>query len=182
MKTSTQVYRELKAAQFTDPQAKALVEILQVGGIVESGAIESELQRIEDYLLAEPFEPFTIEMTLGTAFRIEQSAQCQFTRHGSVRVRPGDGHLHTLNSEHIVRVRKLWDWKSETPWAILITFKSFGELLVPEPMWQLFHCPDARDEAIYRSRSAAAPRGQLSDSRFIRSSILRSKVAVMKKV
>jgi hypothetical protein len=27
MKTSTQVYRELKAAQFTDPQAKALVEI-----------------------------------------------------------------------------------------------------------------------------------------------------------
>ena len=35
MKTSTQVYRELKAAQFTDPQAKALVEILQAGGIVE---------------------------------------------------------------------------------------------------------------------------------------------------
>jgi hypothetical protein len=61
MKTSTQVYRELKAAQFTDPQAKALVEVLQAGGIVEPGAIEGELQRIEDYLFAEPFEPFAIE-------------------------------------------------------------------------------------------------------------------------
>jgi hypothetical protein len=49
MKTSTQAYRELKAAQFTDSQAKALVEILQSGGIVESGAIEGELQRIEDF-------------------------------------------------------------------------------------------------------------------------------------
>jgi hypothetical protein len=38
-----------------------LVEILQSGGIVESGAIEGELQRIEDYLFAEPFEPFAIE-------------------------------------------------------------------------------------------------------------------------
>ena len=107
MKTSTQVYRELKAAQFTDPQAKALVEILQSGGIVESGAIEGELQRIEDYLLVEPFESFAIEMTGGTMFRIEQPAQCQFTRHGSIRVRPGDGHFHILNSEHIVRVQKL---------------------------------------------------------------------------
>lgn len=67
MKTSTQSYRELKAAQFTDPQAKALVEILQAGGIVESGAIEGELQQIEDDLLAEPFEPFAIEMTGGTS-------------------------------------------------------------------------------------------------------------------
>src|ERR1700722_13561600 len=115
MKTSTQVYRELKAAQFTDPQAKALVEVLQAGGIVESGAIEGELQRIDDYLLAEPFEPFAIEMTGGTIFRIEQPVQCQFTRHGLVRVRPGDGHFHILNSEHIVRVQKMSDRKSETP-------------------------------------------------------------------
>ncbi len=35
MKTSTQVYRELKAAEFSEPQARALVEILQAGGIVE---------------------------------------------------------------------------------------------------------------------------------------------------
>jgi hypothetical protein len=114
MKTSTQAYRELKAVQFTDPQAKALVQILQAGGIVESGAIEGELQRIEDYVLAEPFEPFTVEMTGGTIFRIEQPAQCRFTRHGLVRVLPGDGHFHILNSEHIVRVRKLSDRKSET--------------------------------------------------------------------
>jgi hypothetical protein len=115
MKTSSQAYRELKAAQFTDPQAKTLVEILQAGGIVESGAIEGELQQIEDYLLAEPFEPFAIEMTGGTIFLIEQPAQCRFTRHGSIRVRPGGGHFHILNSDHIVRVRKLLDRKSETP-------------------------------------------------------------------
>jgi hypothetical protein len=107
MKTSTQAYRELKAAQFTETQAKALVAILQAGGIVESGAIEGELQRIEDYLLAEPFEPFAIEMPEGTNFRIEQPTQCLFTRGGLVRVRSGDGHSRILNSEHIVRVRKL---------------------------------------------------------------------------
>jgi hypothetical protein len=106
MKTSTQVYRELKATQFTDPRAKALVEILQAGGVVESGAIEGELQQVEDYLFAVPFEPFAIEMTGGTIFRIEQPAQCGFTRRGLVRVRPGDGHFHILNSDHIVRVRK----------------------------------------------------------------------------
>ncbi len=82
------------------------MEILQAGGIVESGAIEGELQQIEDHLLAEPFEPFVIEMTGGTVFRIEQRAQCRFTRRGSVRVRPGDGHFRILNSEHIVRVSK----------------------------------------------------------------------------
>jgi hypothetical protein len=60
--------QRIKPAQFTDPQAKTLVEILQAGSIVESGAIEGELQRIEDelqriedYLLADPFEPFAIE-------------------------------------------------------------------------------------------------------------------------
>ncbi len=106
MKTSTQAYRELKAAQFTETQAKALVGILQAGGVVESGAIEGELQQIEDYQLAEPFEPFFIELTGGTIFRIEQPAQCRFTRGGLVRVLPGDGHSRILNSEHIVRVRK----------------------------------------------------------------------------
>ena len=115
MKTSTQAYRELKAAQFTDPQAKALVEILQAGGTAESGAIEGKLQQIEDYQLAEPFEPFAIEMTSGTIFLIEEPTQCRFTRGGSVRVRPGDGHSPILNSDHIVRVRKLLDRKSETP-------------------------------------------------------------------
>jgi hypothetical protein len=107
MKTSTQAYRELKAAQFADPQAKTLVEILQAGGIVESGAIEGELQQIEDYLLDEPFEPFAIEMTGGTIFLIEQPAQCRFTRGGLVRVRLGDGRSQIINSDHIVRVRKL---------------------------------------------------------------------------
>jgi hypothetical protein len=106
MKTSTQAYRELKAVQFTDPQAKALVAILQAGGIVEPGAIEGELQRIEEYVLAEPFEPFFIELTGGTIFRIEQPAQCRFTRRGLVRVLSGDGHSNILNSEHIVRVQK----------------------------------------------------------------------------
>ena len=115
MKTSTQVYRELKAAHFSKPQAKALVEILQAGGIVEPGAIEGELQRIEDYPLAEPFEPFAIEMTGGEIFRIEQPAQCRFMRHGSVRVRPSDEHLHILSSEHIVRVQLVHDQKGEAP-------------------------------------------------------------------
>ena len=32
MKTSTQVYRELKAAPFSDPQARALADILQAAG------------------------------------------------------------------------------------------------------------------------------------------------------
>ena len=43
MQTSTQVYRELKAAQFSEPQARALVEILQAAGVVEPETPESEL-------------------------------------------------------------------------------------------------------------------------------------------
>jgi hypothetical protein len=62
MQTSTQVYRELKSAQFSEQQARALVAILQAAGVVESEAPESELERIEQYLMAEPFEPFLIEM------------------------------------------------------------------------------------------------------------------------
>ncbi len=38
VKTSTQAYRELVTAQFSEPQARALVEILQSAGIVEPGA------------------------------------------------------------------------------------------------------------------------------------------------
>jgi hypothetical protein len=56
MQTSTQVYRQLKAAQFTEPKARALVEILHAASIVEPEAPESELERVEQYLLAEPFE------------------------------------------------------------------------------------------------------------------------------
>jgi hypothetical protein len=55
MKTSTQVYRELKAAQFSEPQARTLVEILQAAGVVEPEPPESELERIQQYLLTEPF-------------------------------------------------------------------------------------------------------------------------------
>jgi hypothetical protein len=58
MKTSTQAYRELKAAEFSEAQARALLGILQSAGIVEPEPPESELERIEQYLLAEPFEPF----------------------------------------------------------------------------------------------------------------------------
>ena len=65
MQTSTQIYRQLKAAQFSEPQAGALVEILQAAGINESEAPESELERIEQYIFAEPFEPFVIEVAGG---------------------------------------------------------------------------------------------------------------------
>jgi len=83
MKTSTQVYRELKAALFSDPQARALVEILRAAGTIEPEPPESELERIEQYLLAEPFEPFVIEMTGGKSYRIERRDQCGFS--GTVR-------------------------------------------------------------------------------------------------
>jgi hypothetical protein len=73
MQTSTQVYRNLKAAEFSEPQAKTLVEILQAAGIVEPEPPESELARIEQYLLAEPFQPFMIEMAV-TESSISNSA------------------------------------------------------------------------------------------------------------
>ena len=47
MQTSTQVYRRLEAAEFSEPQAKALVEILQAAGIIEPEPPESELERME---------------------------------------------------------------------------------------------------------------------------------------
>jgi hypothetical protein len=108
MQTSTQVYRTLKAAQFGEAQARALVEILQAGGIVEPEAPESELERIEQYLSAVPFEPFVIEMTTGASFRIGRRGQCGFTRHGSVQLSDIDeGKWSILSSDHIIRVQKL---------------------------------------------------------------------------
>jgi hypothetical protein len=47
MQTSTQVYRKLKAAEFSEPQVRTLVEILQAAGIVEPEPPESELERID---------------------------------------------------------------------------------------------------------------------------------------
>jgi hypothetical protein len=108
MQTSTQVYRELKAAQFSEPQARVLVEILQAAGVVEPEAPESELERIEQYLMAEPFEPFVIEMVGGKSFRIERRDQCGFTRHGSVQLYGLDeARWCLLNSINIIRVKKL---------------------------------------------------------------------------
>ena len=108
MKTSTQVYRELKAALFSDPQARASVEILRAAGTIEPEPPESELERIEQYLLAEPFEPFVIEMTGGKSYRIERRDQCGFSRHGSVQLYGVDEMRRSiLSSDHIVRVQKL---------------------------------------------------------------------------
>ena len=56
MQSSNQVYRALKGAEFSDTQARALVQILQAAGLVEPEAPESELERIEQYLMADPFE------------------------------------------------------------------------------------------------------------------------------
>ena len=108
MQTSTKVYRALKAAEFSEPQARALLEILQAGGMVEPEPPESELERIELHLMAEPFEPFVIEMTSGKSYRIERRDQCGFSRHGSVQLN-GVGNMRwcLLNSIHIIRVKKV---------------------------------------------------------------------------
>jgi len=108
MKTSTQVYRELKAVQFSEAQAMTLVEILQAAGLVEPEVPESEVQRIEQYLMAEPFEPFVIEMAGGKSYRIERRDQCGFNRYGSVQLNAvNDMRWCLLNSTHIIRVKKL---------------------------------------------------------------------------
>jgi hypothetical protein len=107
MKTSTQVYRELKAAQFSEPQTTALVEILQAAGVVEPEPPETELERIEQYLLAEPFQPFVIEMSTGKSYRIERRGQCGSSRHGSVQLSEGDEAPRAiLSSAHIIRIQK----------------------------------------------------------------------------
>ena len=108
MKTSTQVYRELKAAQFSEAQARALVELMQAGGIVEPEPPESELERIEQYALAEPFQPFVIEMAGGKSYRIERRDQCGFNPQGSVQLLGVDeAKCSILSSAHIIRVRKI---------------------------------------------------------------------------
>jgi hypothetical protein len=101
MNTSTQVYRELKAAQFSEAQARTLVDILQAAGVVEPESPESELERIEQHLLAEPFQPFVIEMSSGKSYRIERRDQCGFTRLGSVQLSGlDDGKLSILSTDH----------------------------------------------------------------------------------
>jgi hypothetical protein len=40
-----------------------LIEILRAVGVIEPQLPETELKRIDVYLLAEPFEPFVIGMT-----------------------------------------------------------------------------------------------------------------------
>jgi hypothetical protein len=108
MKTSTQVYRKLNGAQFSEPQARALVEILQAAGVVEPEPPESELERIEQYLLPEPFQPFVIEVSSGKSYRIERRSQCGFNRHGSIQLSEGDEAPRTiLSSAHIIRVQKI---------------------------------------------------------------------------
>jgi hypothetical protein len=108
MQSSTQVYRELKSAQFSEQQARALVQVLQAAGLVEPEAPESEIERIEQYLMAETFEPFSIEMTGGKSYRIERRDQCGFSRHGSVQLNAvGEMRWCLLNSIHIARVKKL---------------------------------------------------------------------------
>jgi hypothetical protein len=107
MQTSTEVYRQLKAAEFSEPQTKALIEILQAAGVIESEPPESELDRIEKHLLAEPFQPFVIGMAGGKTFQIKRREQCRFTRDGSVCLGDLDGTgWSLLNSDHIVRVQK----------------------------------------------------------------------------
>jgi hypothetical protein len=108
MQTSTQVYRELKSAQFSEPQAVALVKILQAADIAEPEAPESELDRIEQYLMTEPFEPFVIEMAGGRIYQIERRDQCGFNRHGSVQLYGVNGmQWCLLNSINIIRVKRL---------------------------------------------------------------------------
>jgi hypothetical protein len=108
MKTGTQVYRELKAAEFSEAQARTLVEILQAVGVVESEPPESELDRMEQYLLAEPFQPFAIEMSGGSSYRIERRDQCGFDRHGSIQLSGvGEFRWCLLDPANIIRVTKL---------------------------------------------------------------------------
>jgi hypothetical protein len=63
----------LKAAEFSEAQARALVEILQAAKILEPEPPESELERIEQHLKA---EPFVIEMAGDHSYRIERRDQC----------------------------------------------------------------------------------------------------------
>src|SRR5262249_45496458 len=107
MKSSTETLGVLKKAQFSEAQARALIAILQAAGVVEPEEPETELYRIEEYLRAEPFEPFVIGMTGGKNFLIERRDQCGFSRDGSVQLFGLDNaRWCILNSDHITRVKK----------------------------------------------------------------------------
>jgi hypothetical protein len=68
---------------------------------------ESELERIEQYLSAEPFQPFVIEMSTAKSYRIDRRDQCGFTRLGSVQLSGvDDGKWAILSTDHIIRVQK----------------------------------------------------------------------------
>lgn len=108
MKTSTQVYRELQAAKFSQAQARTLVEIPQAAGVVEPEPPESELDRIEQYLSVEPFQAFLIEMSSGSSYRIERRDQCGFDRHDSVQLSGVAGaESAILSSDYIIRVKNI---------------------------------------------------------------------------
>ena len=85
------------------------MEILQAGGVVEPEPPESELDRIEQHLSAEPFHPFVIEMgSGGSSYRIERRDQCGFGRHDSVQLSGVAGaESAILSSDHITRVKKI---------------------------------------------------------------------------
>ena len=84
------------------------MEILQAGGVVGPEPPESELDRIEQYLSAEPFQPFVIEMSSDRSYRIERRDQCRFGRHGSVQLSGVAGAKQAiLSSDHIIRVQKI---------------------------------------------------------------------------
>ena len=84
------------------------MEILQAGGVVEPEPPESELDRIEQYLSAEPFQPFSIEMSSRSRYRIERRDQCGFGRHGSVQLSGVAGaNSAILSSDHIIQVKKI---------------------------------------------------------------------------
>ena len=83
------------------------MEILQAAGVIEPEPPETELARMEQYLLAEPFQPFVIETSSGKTYQIDRRDQCGFTRLGSVQLSGvDDGKLSILSTDHIIRVQK----------------------------------------------------------------------------
>ena len=107
MQTSTQIFNQLRAGGFSETQARTLTLVLQQASVVELGAVGGELEQIESLLDAEPFAPFPIEMAGGRSFSVRSPLSCRFTRHGSIELRqPGEGRS-ILNTNAIMRVRKL---------------------------------------------------------------------------
>jgi hypothetical protein len=87
MQSSTQVYRTLKAADFSEPQARALVEILQAAGLVEPESPESELERIEQYRDSNGFQPTAHRRMLTKEENPENEGHNDPRLHGLVGVR-----------------------------------------------------------------------------------------------